>query len=90
MRYVKITDGRVAYIRKGKTIVDGEIQSEFGKPGQVYKDGIFSDYIPTQEELCATKTQQEITELNTWLDLRRNIEHPDKATKQARLLELLG
>lgn len=40
----------------------------------------------TQEEL----KNDEIAELNNWLDLRRNIDHPDKATKQARLLELLG
>jgi len=40
----------------------------------------------TQEQL----NQEEINELNEWLDLRRNIEHPDKASKQARLLELLG
>ncbi len=40
----------------------------------------------TKEQL----NQQEIQELNNWLDLRRNIDHPDKATKQARLLELLG
>lgn len=40
----------------------------------------------TQEQL----NQQEINELNNWLDLRRNIEHPEKAAKQARLLELLG
>lgn len=40
----------------------------------------------SQEQL----NQEEIQELNNWLDLRRNIEHPEKATKQARLLELLG
>ena len=40
----------------------------------------------TQEQL----NSEEIAELNNWLDLRRNIEHPDKASKQARLLELLG
>lgn len=40
----------------------------------------------TQEQL----DEEEIQELNNWLDLRRNIEHPDKANKQARLLELLG
>lgn len=34
--------------------------------------------------------EEEIAELNNWLDLRRNIEHPDKETKKTRLLELLG
>lgn len=45
--------------------------------------------ILTEQEKQEQLNQQEIQELNTWLDLRRNIEHPDKETKQARLLELL-
>jgi hypothetical protein len=40
----------------------------------------------TQEQL----KQQEINDLNNWLDLRRNIDHPEKADKQAQLLKLLG
>ncbi len=48
-----------------------------------YKTGIERPL--TQEQ----KDQQEIQELNAWLDLRRNIEHPEKAEKQARLTELL-
>lgn len=34
--------------------------------------------------------KEEVQELNQWLDLRRNVNHPDKAAKQARLLEILG
>lgn len=47
-------------------------------------------YLITEQEQEQQIVNEEIQELNAWLDLRRNIEHPDKASKQARLLELLG
>lgn len=44
-------------------------------------------YLPNEQDLSF---KREVNELNAWLDLYRNVDHPDKATKQARLLELLG
>ena len=52
--------------------------------GQHHETGL--EMPKTQAQLDA----EEINELNNWLDLRRNIDHPDKSAKQARLLELLG
>ena len=61
--------------------IEGVPNFEIGKH---YQTGL--DRPKTQAQL----ETEEIQELNNWLDLRRNIEHPDKASKQARLLELLG
>jgi len=94
MRFIQ-TDKNNRVVRTGTDslgrIPEGCIESNLGELGQIMnEDGTFSDYIPTEQEQQEQLNQQEITELNNWLDLRRNIEHPDKAAKQARLLELLA
>jgi len=91
MRIVKLNENnKIIYTRDSKNnkVLYGEIESNLGSIGQIMKeDGTFvDDPIDLQNKLI----QEEIKELNNWLDLRRNIEHPEKETKQARLLDLIG
>ena len=78
------------YINEIKTLLDHYVLNENdfigGAPfpkNHHYVTGL--EKPKTQEQLNAN----EIQELNQWLDLRRNVETPEKAVKQARLLELL-
>lgn len=94
MRVITLDNNRICEVKEmlpHYKLKENEMYSSLGEQGQVMNgDGTFSDYVPTQAELQAELDQKEIQELNSWLDLRRNIEHSDKAVKQARLLELLG
>lgn len=72
----------------GYQLQENEEFSLTGEVGQIkQEDGTFID---DPQDLINQTINNEITELNQWLDLRRNIEHSEKAVKQARLLELLG
>lgn len=87
--------------RNPKKKLDQNALFEYSEGDRTGSNGIIDcicNRKPTQEELMKNTKEQEIQELNTWLDDRKNI--PDSAMtpeqvverndKYARLLELLG
>ena len=38
-RFIRIKEGKVATVRLGKSIVEGEIESAVGEPGELYDAG---------------------------------------------------
>jgi len=90
MRFITLKNNKVIATRQGKSIVKGEIQSDIGKLGQVMnKDGTFSDYIPTEEELAERNKPIRIAELKELISNKKLLDM-DCTTEQAELKELLG
>lgn len=86
------TGKEVMDLNPNLTGLDLEAEYNYTQGTKMYGNKIECELyrINSIEENNQMVISNEIQELNQWLDLRRNIEHPDKAAKQARLLELLG
>ena len=87
MRFITLKDNKITAIRSGKTIVDGEIQSNLGKIGQLLqKNGTFIDDINDIEKQTKSMRIAELKELIS----NKKLLDMDCTTEQAELKELLG